>query len=146
MRTKKEIQEGAVNLTPVILQDKEKRPFVSLYEPARLLRAVVSRAAHLEGREDMTKEEAIALAESKFWETMSYRKRAVFQINEKRLCMPFDVFHEAVEKTIGRPVYTHEFGLNHDGIKKEINGEGVAPTLEEIINMIPAEKRIIVAI
>jgi len=92
----------------------------------------------------MTREEAISLSESKFWEGMTLRERAVFQINEPLLCMPFDVFHEAVEKTIGRPVFTHEFGLNYEGIKNEIMNGAPPPTMEEIINMIPEEKRAIV--
>lgn len=92
----------------------------------------------------MTEEKAIALHESRFWETMSYREKAMFQLFEERLCMPFDVFHEAIEKTLGRPVFTHEFGLNVEGLRREIMGEAPAPTLEEIINLIPAEKRIIV--
>ena len=92
----------------------------------------------------MTKAQAIALGESKFWESMTHRQIAEFQMCEKKLCMPFSVFHEAVEKTLGRPVFTHEFGLNYQGLKDELfNGEA-APTLEEIINLIPEEKRIIV--
>jgi hypothetical protein len=43
--------------------------------------------------------------------------------------MPFDVFHEAVEKTIGRPVFTHEFGVNANGIRAEI--ELASTTLTE---------------
>lgn len=94
---------------------------------------------------EMKKEEAIALYESGFWETMSFKERAMFQMFEERLCMPFEVFHEAVEKTLDRPVFTHEFGLNYDGLKKELLGEAPPPTLADIINMIPKEKRMIVA-
>lgn len=94
----------------------------------------------------MTKEDAIRLYESKFWEDMDYRQRAIFQMHEEKLCMPFDVFHEAVEKTLGRPVWTHEFGLNYDGIKAELNGKRPAPTMEEIINMIPKDKRVLVIV
>jgi hypothetical protein len=91
----------------------------------------------------MTKNQAIRLYDSEFWKTLSFRERAVFQINEKRLCMPFDVFHEAVEKTLGRPVWTHEFGLNVDGIRKEIMNGAPSPSFEDIINMIPKDKRVI---
>lgn len=91
----------------------------------------------------MTKKEAIALFESKFWLTMTPREIATFQLNEPKLCMPFSVFHEAVEKTFGRPVWTREFA-NMDGMKAELNGNRPAPTMDEIINMIPAEKRILV--
>ena len=92
----------------------------------------------------MTKDESIKLAESKFWETMTYEEIAKFQMFEPKLCMPFGVFHEAMEKTLGRPVYTHEFGLNYKGLQKELLGECPVPTMEDIINMIPAGKRIIV--
>lgn len=92
----------------------------------------------------MTKEKAIALAESKFWEGMTHRQIAEFQMCEEKLCIPFSVFHEAVEKTLGRPVYTHEFGLNFQGLKDELFNGKPAPTLEEIINLIPEEKRLIV--
>jgi hypothetical protein len=66
----------------------------------------------------MNKEDAIQLYESKFWEPMSFQERAKFQMFEEKLCMPFDVFHEAVEKTLGRSVFTHEFAF--DGIKDEL--------------------------
>ena len=69
---------------------------------------------------------------------------ATFQLHEERLCMPFDVFHEALEKAIGRPVFTHELGLDAEGIKRELLGDRPAPTLEEIIALIPADKRVIV--
>jgi len=93
----------------------------------------------------MTKEQAVALADSKFWEDMSYRERATFQLFEERLCMPFDIFHEAVEKTLGRPVWTHEFASSKQ-LQAELIGEKAAPSFEEIINLIPKEKRILVAI
>jgi hypothetical protein len=92
----------------------------------------------------MTKDEAIKLYASKFWETMTYEERAKFQMFEPLLCMPFNIFHEAIEKTLGRPVWTHEFGLNYDGLQKELLGQSPAPSMEDIINMIPEDKRMIV--
>lgn len=92
----------------------------------------------------MTKTQATTLHESRFWETMTYRERALFQLFEPRLCMPFDVFHEAIEKTLNRPVWTHEFGLNVDGLKKELLGEQPAPSLKDIVNLIPENKRVLV--
>ena len=62
------------------------------------------------------------------------------------LCMPFDVFHQAVEKTLGRPVYTHEFGLNYEGIKAELLDGADPPSLEDILNLIPEEKRVVVLV
>ena len=45
----------------------------------------------------------------KFWETMTAKEIVKFQMNEKRLCIPFDVFHKAVEDTLGYPVFTPQF-------------------------------------
>ncbi len=44
---------------------------------------------------------------------------AKYQLFERILMVKFDKFHEGVEKLLGRPVYTHEFGLNYDGLKEE---------------------------
>jgi len=96
--------------------------------------------------EQLSKEQAMAFAKNKLYTAMTDRKKAEFQLLQDRLCMPFSVFHEAIEATLERPVYTHEFGLNREGLLDELCGEGHASTLEEIINMIPAEKQIIVAV
>ena len=92
----------------------------------------------------MTKEQAITLANSKFWESMSHREIAEFQMTEPKLCMPFEIFHEALEKTIGRPVFTHELALNFGGVLEELFNGKEPPSFEEIINMIPEDKRCIV--
>jgi len=60
--------------------------------------------------EQLTKEEAIKFAEEKKWEGMSAIELASFQITQECLCMPFDVFHKAVEDSLGYPVFTHSFG------------------------------------
>lgn len=89
-------------------------------------------------------EKAIELAESNWWELCDHREIAEFQLFTKELSMPFSVFHEAVEKAIGRPVWTHEFGMNLEGIIAEFLGDKDAPSMEDIINLIPEEKRIII--
>lgn len=71
--------------------------------------------------EQLTKEQAIEFHENKKWEQMTETERALFQLNQEKLCMPFDVFHKAVESTLKRPVFTHEFGVNMDGLRAEIN-------------------------
>lgn len=70
--------------------------------------------------EQLTKEQAIAFHDNEQWKGMSFKQKAILQISQEKLCMPFGIFHEAVEKTIGRPVFTHEFGVNADGIRAEI--------------------------
>ena len=91
----------------------------------------------------LTKEQAIAFGENKCYEEMNYRQRAEFQIEQNKLCMPFDVFHEAIEKTLGRPVFTHEFAFREE-LRKELYGEKEPPTFEEICALIPKEKLIII--
>lgn len=56
------------------------------------------------------------------------------------------VFHEAMEKALNRPVLTHEFGLNWKGLKAELMGEQSPPTIQDIINLIPADKRTILLV
>lgn len=57
----------------------------------------------------LTREEAIAFHESGEWQDMRPIDRARFQLEQRKLCMPFGVFHEAMEEALGRPVWTHEF-------------------------------------
>ena len=92
----------------------------------------------------LTQEQAIAFAESKVWETWSHYEIARFQLFQDKLCVPFTRFHQAIENELGRPVFTHEFGLNPDGIIEEFLGAKEPPTLDEIINLIPENKRIII--
>lgn len=91
----------------------------------------------------LTKEQAIAFAESKCYEDMTYRQIAEFQIEQDKLCMPFNVFHEAIEKTLGRPVFTHELALREE-LRKELYGEKEPPTFKEICGLIPKEKLILI--
>lgn len=92
----------------------------------------------------LTKEQAIEFGQSRAWESMDFRQRAEFQMMQEKLCMPFGAFHEAIEKILGRPVYTHEFALNREGLRKELFEGKEPPTFEEILLMIPEAKRIVV--
>ncbi len=101
----------------------------------------------MESKKELTKEQAVALYNSGFWKTMSYEERAKFQMLQDRLCMPFGVFSEAMSKYLSRPVYTHEFtSSNHDSLMKEVFDGAPPPSLDEIINLIPKEKRIILEV
>lgn len=96
--------------------------------------------------EQLTKEQAIALHDSKAWEAWTPDEIVKFQLFQSFLAVPFDKFHEALEAVLGRPVFTHELELNYDGIVAEYLKEKPAPTFEEVINLIPEEKRIIIGI
>jgi hypothetical protein len=93
----------------------------------------------------LTKEQAIALAESGEWKDWTNEKIVKFQLYQEKLCMPFNVFHRAVGEVLGRPVFTHEFA-NWSAIVDEYEGERPAPTFEEIMNLIPEEKRILIGL
>jgi len=95
---------------------------------------------------NLTKEQAVALYESKFYEALSYEEKVRFQLFEARLCMPFNVFHEAITKVLNRAVFTHEFGLNYDGLVQEYLGTKPPPTMDEIIGLIPEDKRIVIMV
>lgn len=92
----------------------------------------------------LTPEEAIALGKTNFWENLSHREIANFQLFQECLCMPFSVFHEALEKSLGRSVWTHEMGMNWEGLKHEFLGETPAPSFADIVNLIPEDKRVLV--
>ena len=97
-------------------------------------------------RVSIGKDAAIALHDTRWWEGLEPREIARRQLFTDELCCPFPVFHEAVEKSLGRGVWTHEFGLNYEGICKEFLGDQAAPTMDEIIGLIPEEKRLLVCV
>lgn len=95
-------------------------------------------------RYSIGREDAIKLSETRWWEGKTSREIAGFQLFVEELCCPFEIFHNAVEDSLGRPVWTHEFGLSYDLIVAEFNGDRASPTMQEIVNMIPEHKRIVV--
>jgi hypothetical protein len=70
----------------------------------------------------MTEEDARAAFRSEFWKSWSKREIATLQLWEDRLCVPFPVFHEALEAALGRPVFIYELAANRDGLKRELLG------------------------
>lgn len=92
----------------------------------------------------MNKQQAVKLYKTKFWKDMTDESIVRFQLFEEKLCMPFGVFHKAMEKVLKRPIWTHEFGLNHKGLKKEFLKEEEPPTMKDIIELIPEDKRMVV--
>lgn len=92
---------------------------------------------------ELTRDQALQLFESGWWKGLEPRRVVEFQLFTSRLCMPFGDFHEAVEKALGRSVWTHEFAFS-DALKKEFLGEREPPTLTEIMQLIPEDKRVLV--
>jgi len=64
----------------------------------------------------LTTEQAIKFAKSKVYKKWTNEQIVRFQLFQKKLCMDFSRFHEALETVLDRPVFTHEFGLNYDGL------------------------------
>ena len=92
----------------------------------------------------LTKKEAIAMAKTGWWKTKTPEEIVKFQLFEKKLCMDYSAFHEAIEKVLSRPVWTHEFGLSYDQLQQEYLGKRKKPTMEDILGLLPKEKTIIV--
>lgn len=86
------------------------------------------------------KEKAIEIYNSQWWKNKSYYQIAKAQLFLEELCCPFGIFHEAVEKILNRPVFTHEFGMNYSGICREFLGNDDPPTVEEILSTICSNK------
>lgn len=70
---------------------------------------------------ELTKEEAIEISESKWWETLPSRDVALAQLAQPMLCMKFSDFQKAVETAAGRGVFTREF-VDPQRLIDEING------------------------
>lgn len=80
----------------------------------------------------MTRDEAIALMDTKWWVGKSAREIAAFQLHEDRLCMPFSEFQKAMKGALGRPVWTHEFA-DRAALQTEFDGgESPAGPLESL--------------
>ena len=97
---------------------------------------------------EFTKEYCIKVNKDIQWNTLDDNeliKFAVLQLYQKRLFMPFDLFHKYIEKALKRPIWTHEFA-KPNLLKLELNGKIPMPTLEDLINQIPEEKRLILKI
>jgi len=96
---------------------------------------------------EITREQAVALAKSGIIELLPDEDIVKFQLFTDRLCMDFGRFHEAVEKVLGRSVWTHEFGtVGMEQLRREFLGEKKPPTFEEIINLIPEQKLLVIEI
>ena len=95
------------------------------------------------GEGQVDKDTAIRMAGSNWWDIMTDEQVVGFQLFQDRLCMPFGDFQSAVERVLGRPVWTHEFA-RPDGMRNEFLGQRKAPSFEEILAIIPPEKRLII--
>ena len=57
--------------------------------------------------------------ENHWWESEELLQVAMYQIFEDVLMVDFSLYHQGLEKLVGRPVFTHEFALNVEGLREE---------------------------
>ena len=57
--------------------------------------------------------------DNRWWLSEDKRVLGYYQLMNPRLLVSFDKFHEALEFLLGRPVWTHEMGLNYEVLKAE---------------------------
>lgn len=91
----------------------------------------------------LTFTQAIEVAASRWWVTATDDQIVRFQLFEERLCMPFNVFHQIVERVLRRPIWSHEFACP-GRLREEYLGGRPAPTFEELLAQLPALKTIVV--
>lgn len=91
----------------------------------------------------LTESEAVEFYDSGKWKAMTDKDLVALQLFQERLCVPWGVFHEAIGKVLGRPIWTHEF-TKIELIREEYLGKREKPTLDEIISQLPQEKVILV--
>lgn len=80
----------------------------------------------------LTWEQAVDCGENQHWQSWSFENRALFQVHQNRLCMPIEVYHEALTKTLGRHVLSHEIYLNRPGLRAELLGLADVSTITPI--------------
>jgi hypothetical protein len=92
-----------------------------------------------------SREEAIAIFENGEWKGFTDEEIVKLQLYQNFLCVDFSRFHQAVEKVLNRPVWSHEFAFP-DHLQAEYEGRKEKPTFEDIVNLIPKSKIIFVEV
>ena len=57
--------------------------------------------------------------DNKWWLSENPKVVGYYQLNENILLVKFSDFHKGVEELLGRPVWTHEFGLDLAGLRHD---------------------------
>ena len=91
---------------------------------------------------DLTREQAVALFESAFWQHLTPCKVAWFQLVAERMCVPLPIFRASLEVCLGRGLVSGEL-LEFERLRAELAGRRLAPTLEEVMAFIPEDKRVV---
>lgn len=91
----------------------------------------------------LTEVQAVAVAETGAWKKLTKVQLAMAQLQQGRLFCNFGEFQLAVDELLGRPTWTHEYAEPWL-LWAEYKGEKTPPTMQEILDLLPEEKRILV--
>ncbi len=76
-------------------------------------------------------------------EMLDEEREIEMRLLEGPLEIPFNLLHKRIEELVGRPVWTHEMGLNWEGLVAEASHRD-HPTFQEVVELIPKNKRLVV--
>lgn len=93
----------------------------------------------------LTYEQAVNFSRSKVWKDWTPDQIVRLQLFQQRMCVDSEHFHRCLQDVLGREVFTHEFAYRDD-LVLEYLGEKEPPTFDEIVLLIPEEKRLVIGL
>ena len=91
----------------------------------------------------MSRLQITAFIKQRLWESMSWEELAKFQVTQETLCVPFDLYRNAAERTLGRPLFNLQLANGRERVKSELFGGTPPESLREVIDIIPLHKRMV---
>jgi hypothetical protein len=91
----------------------------------------------------LTEEQAIAFYHSNKWQTWDAKTRAIFQLQQEELCMPFKVFRESAEEALGRKIIPYELLSTSGSLLLELQGLAGPPSLEQVLALVPPHHKVV---
>ena len=95
----------------------------------------------------MDREEAIEVANTHWWINKTPKEIVEFQLYEDKLCMPYNLYQQAIIKVLGRSVFTHEFA-RPENLQREFEKKSPKQTpkgiVEALNELIPKERTLFV--
>lgn len=86
-----------------------------------------------------SEEEAKAISASRVWAEWTDVQILRLQLFQDRLCVPFGKYHAALERCLGRPVYTHTMEFDKKKLVREFLSIAEVPSPEELMKLIPKD-------
>lgn len=81
-------------------------------------------------------EDALKMIKSKWWKGKTKVEIATVQLfTDKLICKDFGVFQSAMDEAIQRPTWTHEYGFNTEGLRKEFIDLHGQPTKADLARL-----------